>query len=415
MKIKAIILNVLFIIILICLIYFFIYLNNSNFENFMSESDNPFKNPALDDNKYNTNPVGTVNIPSINNNNFSPIPIDAKEKLSNGFTFDNPLMSVNFAYSLADVYNSKLQNYETEIEFKDGYYWILIPNIGPKYIYCIMDKKYNGGGWMLAMRSVYGSRNFSYESKHFKTSTVLNDDSKTIQKIIDDNKLRAPDFSISSIGEKIYDSNIDPNQYDAKFSTFNNSVATEWMAIFYVKNSNGNKIIGGDQIKENDRGWIWYEKNVKSDEGELVTPLELFNKLNQNDRELTKYYNNKYALNLSKFIKERKKPYDQNEQQIFSSQPISEKSVNYYGINYNKARSYSKMRWGFNFNDADDGTNDAFGGIGSSYTINETNNQDGFSAGNFEIKGDDSKFLDRPSDKTLRNRSFAVEWYVREK
>ena len=31
---------------------------------------------------------------------------------------------------------------------KDGYYWIDFDTIGPQFVYCIMDKNINGGGWM---------------------------------------------------------------------------------------------------------------------------------------------------------------------------------------------------------------------------------------------------------------------------
>jgi hypothetical protein len=103
---------------------------------------------------------------------------------------------------------------------------------------------------------------------------------------------------------------------------------------------------------------------------------------------------------MTKFSNTKTRPYTNI---IFSSQPIGKFNTSFYGINYNQAIDESKMRWGFNFNDSSDRSNDAFGGIGSF-----TN-----SAGNFEINPNAS-FLDRPQVE-LRNRSYAVEWYVREK
>jgi hypothetical protein len=120
-----------------------------------------------------------------------------------------------------------------------------------------------------------------------------------------------------------------------------------------------------------------------------------------------------------------------SDNQIFSSQKYRNTSyTNVYGINYDRAHRLSKMRWGFNFNDSyssRDDTNDAFSGIGTSYVDQEISgkpkpNQNGYSAGNFEMKKelsgkdvDESRFLDRPIHASFRNTSYAVEWYVREK
>jgi len=100
-------------------------------------------------------------------------------------------------------------------------------------------------------------------------------------------------------------------------------------------------------------------------------------------------------------------------------------------MNYDQANNLSKVRWGFTFNDAKDNTNDVVGGIGTSYKKQDKNGKpdptdksNGFSAGNFEMTGKDvlgndinpdTKFTDRPISKALRNSSYAVEWYIREK
>jgi hypothetical protein len=133
MKINSIILNVLFIIILICLIYFFIYLNNSNFENFA-----------------NTDPV---DIPTEETIVSSEVDLIEEVKTNNGLTFNKPLKNANFGYILEAVADKNV----FIPKYIDGYYWVNIQNMGSQYIYCIMDKKYFGGGWMLAMRSVIGN------------------------------------------------------------------------------------------------------------------------------------------------------------------------------------------------------------------------------------------------------------------
>jgi len=371
-----------------------------------------------------------------------------QETIYNGKTYNTPLNSADFGFVLAKV----AQNTEGTSfipHYKDGYYWINIRNVGTKLIYCIMDEDYWGGGWMLAMRSVYGSKNFSYDSEHFKSATTLNATSTYIESIIPAewrNDSNSVELVKSSIGDKIYDtSNIDPNRYDAKFDTFNYSKAVEWMAIFYVKHPTTNqKIIGGDLLApKNKRGWVWREKNVQIKEtrnleqvDKPLSALELFNYLDNSNntervRDLTLKYNQYgYAQNIGgKFINARGNTNTFNNQ-IFSSQPVGTDKRSFYGINYNSQQELSHIRWGFNFNDNNnDNTNDAFGGIGTAYKTQDsregtTNPTDkGFSAGNFEMQGkdsqgrviEDSKFFDRPVHNSLRTRSYAVEWYVREK
>ena len=414
MKIKSIILNVLYIIILVCLIYFFIYLNNSNFENF--DINNP--NSPNNDNNIIDKPVHIEPQASIVS---TPTDIVEEVKVNNGATFDRPLKNANFGYILESV----AKDGEFIPIFIDGYYWIKIQNLGTRFIYCIMDKSYFGGGWMLAMRSVIGSKNFSYDSDHFTKPTTLNNKPDNINNI--NSSLKSIDYNISSIGNHIYNSNLDPDIYDAKFDTFNNTSSSEWMAIFYVRDGEGNIITGGDYEK-NKRGWVWYEKNVKIEAtdnsnnkfNKLVSPYELFKYLDENNKE--RKISEKFAQNMyGKFTnaRDRKTPLTKI---LFSSQPISANNKSFYGLNYKSGREISKVRWGFSFNDSNDSNNDAFSGIGTNYkdTIRVRGSQTnkGYSAGNFEMYDDDvnenNKFLDRPKIE-LRNASYAVEWYVREK
>jgi len=431
MKIKSIILNVLFIIILICLIYFFIYLNNSNFEKF-------------DANAFTDGDVGEIVAPTVDNPptpGLSKYEIETPNPLFDGKTSARPLMNVNHAQVLIQCHAIRDGN-EKKPVYKDGYYWISIPDVGSSYIYCIMDTNYFGGGWMLAMRSVYGSRNFYYDSPHFKSETTLNDNVNYINNNFKDILKNEEQLAISSIGDLIYKKEPDaPNKYDAKFHTFNKSRATEWMAIFYVINpETKEKIIGGDlKAPHNKRGWIWKENNVDID-GEYFSALNLFKELDK------KGYQNKFkdltrkyiqvtdtskaapAFNMGgKFINALDPIKRTTNNQIFSSQKYRSTYTNVYGINYDRAHRLSKMRWGFNFNDSSDNTNDAFSGIGTSYVDQGTSgqpvpNQNGYSAGNFEMKKElsgkdvnESNFYDRPINANFRNSSYAVEWYVREK
>jgi len=415
-------------------------LNNSNFENF---ADDGVLSKENENRSYETTSIEDTQSIMVSQE-YKPPEIDL---VNDGSTQATPLKNPSYAFTLISVQENKEGNIWVP-KYKDGYYWINIPNVGSKYIYCIMDKNYFGGGWMLAMRAVYDSKNFSYDSKYFDTPATLNSTSTDIDNIIKDEWKKDPEktqLQISSIGDLIYKTNIDPAKYDAKFETFNNSPANEWMAIFYVKNpDNGKVIIGGDLSEAyNKRGWIWREKNVVKNEFANgvnkvtnLSPLDFF-KYNKNKAiklNVKEIYGLEYAQNLLKFINPPltgDKVLRNQKNQIFSGQVISSVGNSFYGMNYDQANNLSKVRWGFTFNDAKDNTNDVVGGIGTSYKKQDKNGKpdptdksNGFSAGNFEMTGKDvlgndinpdTKFTDRPISKALRNSSYAVEWYIREK
>lgn len=422
MKIKSTILNVLFIIILICLIYFFIYLNNSNFENFIGEDAGIILNPLSSD--MSTSFQRPVEIVSENRGiTASIVELPEIEIINDGSSINKPLQNTKSAYILTE-YSKNIEKGKNKFipEYLDGYYWIIV-NGTPRYIYCIMDKNYFGGGWMLAMRSVYGSKNFSYDSSYFTKANTLNDDPEYISSIIPKSwQIDGGELKISSIGSNIYKKNLSPEKYDAKFHTFNFTKAEEWMAIFYIKLPSGRIITGGD-LKKNNRGWVWYENNVKINR-KKVSPLELFNYLD-NDKPLNltnlyartaHYIGGKFMNGLNR--EDNKANYNN---QIFSSlRPIRD-NTDFYGFNCNNKNPLTNVRWGFNFNNMTDDTNNVISGIGTSYRTQNSDgsynrSEKGFSAGNFEMTGksSDSNFFDRPIDEILKNCSYAVEWYVRE-
>ena len=69
-------------------------------------------------------------------------------------------------------------------KFNNGYYWINIPVVGPKYIFCRTDPDFFGGGWMLAMRSLFTSKTFNYSSKHWTYNSTLNASSTEIKQLL---------------------------------------------------------------------------------------------------------------------------------------------------------------------------------------------------------------------------------------
>ena len=59
----------------------------------------------------------------------------------------------------------------------DGSYWINLPSVGPKQIYCAMGSSHlGGGGWMLAWKCTRGST-FGYNSNYWTSDNVYNETS----------------------------------------------------------------------------------------------------------------------------------------------------------------------------------------------------------------------------------------------
>lgn len=131
-----------------------------------------------------------------------------------GATYKNPAINA-------------LQILEKNGPSPDGVYWILCNN-QPKPVYCLMDPKYNGGGWMLLMKMAQGGATFSFNSPHWTQKTSLNDD----------------------------DLNLDCQ--DAKFDAFNNVQIKDVMAIF-PKDSGINTF--GGCIPTIDWGYTWLVNN----------------------------------------------------------------------------------------------------------------------------------------------------------
>ena len=59
----------------------------------------------------------------------------------------------------------------------DGVYWINLPSVGAKQIYCALSSNHlGGGGWMLAWKCTRGST-FGYSSNYWTSSNVYNETS----------------------------------------------------------------------------------------------------------------------------------------------------------------------------------------------------------------------------------------------
>jgi hypothetical protein len=416
MRIKFILFNILLIIFLFMLIYLFLYVNYNNYEKFETNAENVVSATTSRDGNSDGLQDGLQ------------VDINTIEKIYDGSTPETAFKSAEEII----CFNNSLSKSNTNFnKFTDNYYWINLPVIGPQYIYCILDENYFNGGWMLALRAVKGSRTFHFNSPHWTTNSTLNANFNYMKDIgiinqehVKDNSenyynndnIQNYDFNISSIGEEIYKFNNNKNlqnfinKYDAKFNTFNYYKAKEWMAIFYNKDNTGRKIIGGDfppdkDISNNNKGWIWYEPNIATNNNKNIEIpiLKVFQMLEISKRNINLYetfYNN-----------EAKKPsemYKMNNNKNNKKIWYFENSNQFYGINFKKyyddeeeeynSPGYS-VRWGINTND------NTFSGIGLEFRKSRGGN----SAGDFI----NNKLQNTASLIEGLNDSIAFEWYVR--
>ena len=201
----------------------------------------------------------------------------------------------------------------------DGLYWIDLPTVGPKQVYCIMDSNYDGGGWMMMMKATRGTT-FNFDSTHWTTATTLN-----------------PTQTNTSDG-------------DAKFDVMNYFPAKDMMARFPDIGSGGS--IAGRGM------WTWLQNNFYR--GSRIVPITFWSSVTNwfiGDARLFSGWGNG----------------------VFSSQV----DVRFYGFNFRNNPGWGRTRWGFGWNENGGGlypngnmdSDDVSGGIGM------TGNFQSYSAG----------------------------------
>jgi hypothetical protein len=210
------------------------------------------------------------------------------------------------------VYSAKqLVQYYPELD--DGVYWITLPMVGPKQVYCILNTDCAGGGWMLAMKGTQGTT-FNFDSNYWTTTNTLNP------------------------------SETNRNDGDAKFDTFNYFRSDDWLAIFP-------DVTEGGDVSGGYGGWTWVENNAvgtKSVREFYDSPTQITKLSNGVGYPAT----NPTPTASSKF-----------NSSIWSSQS----GFQWYGINYT-TYSPKSVRWGFAWNnEANQASNDVTGGIGLKY------------------------------------------------
>lgn len=215
----------------------------------------------------------------------------------------------------------------------DGTYWIDLPNIGATEVYCLMDSRWAGGGWMLAMKATTGTT-FNYSANYWTTNNTLNPTDLT------------------------------RNNADAKYEVMNQFLAKDLLALWptlSTASSNGSIASTGT--------YTWLQTN--------------FN--NSKRQNLISFFTQPSGLTFtsnaggSGYFITRAKTFSGYANGIFSAQP----DIQFYGFNYranqNTAAGFAvsaNVRWGFGWNENSEGiypstdvgqyrgSNDVSGGIG---------------------------------------------------
>ena len=195
----------------------------------------------------------------------------------------------------------------------DGVYYINLPTVGVQAVYCLMDSKYDGGGWMMAMKATRGTT-FNYDANYWYTANTLNP-AQTNQ-----------------------------NDGDAKFHVMNYFGTTDMMALWPDIPSVGSESGSIDNLTT----WSWLEKNITG------APFTLINKFALSPTQQAIYTSTNGTMTFNGYGTP------------FSSQ-MGWLGFTFYGFNY-KTNVDKSVRWGFAWNnETDQNSNDVTGGIGLKY------------------------------------------------
>lgn len=233
----------------------------------------------------------------------------------------------------------------------DGIYFINVPTVGVKQVYCLMDNKYNGGGWMLAMKATRGTT-FNFDANYWYTANTLNPN------------------------------NVNRNDGDAKYDVFNYFAAKDLMALWPDIANIGTESGSIDNLTN----WSWQENNFNG--GNRTALINFFTQTPTATTIQTKTGGSNANVGIT---------FTGFNSSIFTT----EWGYMFYGFNYTGpgGASAQKVRWGLSYNnEADQNSNDASNGIGLSYNT--------FSA------GDTYSFCCSGVFAGM-NRSARVEMYIR--
>ena len=201
---------------------------------------------------------------------------------------------------------------------QNGVYWIDLPTSGPTETYCLMDSSYDGGGWMLAMKSTSTTDTFKYSATYWTdAATTLNST----------NPSRSP--------------------ADAKYEVMNRYPAKDIMGLWPDIPSVGSESGSIDGLTN----WSWLQNDFNTTSTNAMTLITLFN-----GPQITIEGGVNTALTFNGFHA----PFLGTTDQVFSSKP----GFNFYGFNYTGYQN-AKVRWGISSNgESDELSNDIMGGVG---------------------------------------------------
>jgi hypothetical protein len=265
----------------------------------------------------------------------------------------------------------------------NGVYWILKDNGDAIQIYCIMDSACFGGGWMLAMKGSKTTVLFGFESVHWKTDTVVNNN----------------DFNIVNDASN--------NLIDSKYEIFNYFKVSQCLAIFDSNDTNG-------AINLPNYGWAWLESSFY--DGQRKLSLKEFY---ANDYAKFVYYSSgghdfvasfnsrnapqKYDYNFVRQLDINR--YNQTVENTIYPGNVWARQDQFkaYGFNIKPLNPYgwrgTAVRWGGTFNENPGGvpdTNDVGGGIGLGV---------GWNAGNY--------IGCCQSEKGVGSKQMCFRWYIK--
>lgn len=252
-------------------------------------------------------------------------------------------------------------------------YWINLPTAGATQIFCIMDSAYDGGGWMMILKSTT-STTFNYDSSYWTGNNTLNPTDYT------------------------------QNNADAKFNTYNYFAGKDFMAI-WPDISTGTygtgSIIGAGY-------YTWLQNNFYG--GNRITPLSFFS------TPVGEYVTVSGSQQGGWFMKDAK-TFSGFQSANSTANPFSSQAdIRFYGFNFKNNPGYglsAKVRWGFGWNENSEGL----------YT-GPSSLSGGYAPGSDDVSGGigmDSSFgsysagdkINCCQDYTGINRSARVEMYVR--
>jgi len=250
----------------------------------------------------------------------------------------------------------------------DGVYWINLPTAGATQIYCLMDNKWDGGGWMMAMKAAATGTTFQYTANYWTTANTLNPSDNT------------------------------RNAGDAKYNTMNYFAARDMLALWPDISMSP---VGGSLPASG--AWAWLQNDFYA--GQNIVPITFWNTVDR------------WFIGDAKLFP----GWGSGTGTMFSSQL----DIRFYGYNYSNVPNIylvnTKVRWGFGWNEngeglykgpytqltgAAPGSNDVHAGIGMQLITGAVGSEviNNYSAG---------EVIRCCADYTGLNRQARVEMYIR--